>query len=110
MLKPTILYWCFALGLAISFYVFKKNLIEMLLGKEITLKPTADQNLWSKINLSWVAYFAFLGGLNLFVAYQFSEETWVNFKLSTIGLLIAFIVIQGLWLTKHIQTDTTENS
>jgi intracellular septation protein len=110
MLKPTILYWCFALGLAISFYVFKKNLIEMLLGKEITLKPTADKNLWGKINLSWVAYFAFLGGLNLFVAYQFSEETWVNFKLSTIGLLVAFIVLQGLWLAKYIQTDTTENS
>jgi len=51
-----------------------------------------------------------LGLLNLYVAYNFSEETWVNFKLSTIGLLVVFIVLQGLWLSKYIQTDESETS
>ena len=110
MIKPTILYWSFALALAISFYLFKKNLIQMVLGKEIKLKDDADATIWSKVNLSWVIYFAILGLLNLYVAYNFTEETWVNFKLSTIGLLVVFIVLQGLWLSKYIQTDESETS
>jgi intracellular septation protein len=110
MIKPTILYWSFALALAISFYLFKKNLIQMVLGKEIKLKHDANPTIWSKVNLSWVIYFAILGLLNLYVAYNFTEQTWVNFKLSTIGLLLFFIVLQGLWLSKHIQTDESEIS
>jgi intracellular septation protein len=110
MIKPTILYWSFALALAISFYLFKKNLIQMVLGKEIKLKDDADSTIWSKVNLSWVLYFTVLGVLNLYVAYSFTEETWVNFKLSTIGLLVVFIVLQGLWLSKYIQTDESETS
>jgi intracellular septation protein len=110
MIKPTILYWSFALALAISFYFFKKNLIQIVLGKEIKLKDNADPTIWSKVNLSWVIYFALLGLLNLYVAYNFTEETWVNFKLSTIGLLVVFIVLQGLWLSKYIQTDESEAS
>jgi intracellular septation protein len=110
MIKPTILYWSFALALAISFYLFKKNLIQMVLGKEIKLKDGTDLTIWSKVNLSWVIYFTVLGLLNLYVAYNFSEETWVNFKLSTIGLLVVFIVLQGLWLSKYIQTDESETS
>ena len=110
MIKPTILYWSFGLALAISFYFFKKNLIQIVLGKEIKLKDNADPTIWSKVNLSWVIYFALLGLLNLYVAYNFTEETWVNFKLSTIGLLVVFIVLQGLWLSKYIQTDESEAS
>jgi len=110
MIKPTILYWSFALALAISFYFFKKNLIQIVLGKEIKFKDNADPTIWSKVNLSWVIYFALLGLLNLYVAYNFTEETWVNFKLSTIGLLVVFIVLQGLWLSKYIQTDESEAS
>jgi intracellular septation protein len=110
MIKPTILYWSFALALAMSFYLFKKNLIQMVLGKEVKLKDDTDATIWSKVNLSWVIYFAVLGLLNLYVAYNFTEETWVNFKLSTIGLLVVFIVSQGLWLSKYIQTDESEAS
>lgn len=80
----------------------------MVLGKEIKLKEDADVNIWSKVNLSWIVYFAVLGVLNLYVAYNFSEETWVNFKLSTIGVLLVFIILQGLWLSKYIQTDESE--
>jgi intracellular septation protein len=110
MIKPTILYWSFALALAISYYLFKKNLIQMVLGKEIKLKENTNPSIWIKVNLSWVIYFAVLGLLNLYVAYNFTEETWVNFKLSTIGLLVVFIVLQGLWLSKYIQTDESEAS
>jgi intracellular septation protein len=47
-----------------------------------------------------------MGVLNLYVAYTFSEDVWVNFKLfGGIGLLILFIIAQGLWLSRHMETD-----
>jgi intracellular septation protein len=110
MMKPTILYWGFALVLAISMYLFKKNLIEMILGKEIEFQSSTPNSIWSKINLSWIIYFAFLGGLNLYIANNYSEEIWVNFKLSTIGFLLVFIILQGLWMSKYIKNKPSEES
>ncbi len=101
-IKPTILYWSFALVLMISFYGFKKNLIESVMGKELELIADNPKSIWAKINLSWVIYFTILGALNLYIANNYSQDIWVDFKLSTIGLLIVFIVIQGLWLSKYI--------
>ncbi len=50
--------------------------------------------------------FSLLGVLNLYVAYTFSENVWVNFKLfGGIGLLILFIIAQGLWLSRHMEGD-----
>ncbi len=102
-IKPTILYWSFALALTISFYVFKKNLIQSVMGKELVLNTDNPESIWAKINLSWIVYFVFLGGLNLYISNQFSQDVWVNFKLSTIGLLVVFIVLQGIWLSKYIK-------
>jgi intracellular septation protein len=102
-IKPTILYWSFALALTISFYVFKKNLIQSVMGKELVLNTDNPESIWATINLSWIVYFVFLGGLNLYISNQFSQDVWVNFKLSTIGLLVVFIVLQGIWLSKYIK-------
>ncbi|NDH56209.1 MAG: septation protein A, partial [Burkholderiaceae bacterium] len=57
-------------------------------------------------NHAWAAFFFFMGVLNLYVAYTFSEDVWVNFKLfGGIGLLILFIIAQSLWLSRHMETD-----
>jgi len=107
-MKPTILYWSFALGLGISCYGFKKNLIQSVMGKDLQLNTDQPDSIWAKINLSWIVYFVLLGGLNLYVANQFSQDIWVNFKLSTIGLLVVFIVLQGIWLSKYIKNTEEE--
>jgi len=40
--------------------------------------------------------------LNLIVAYQFSEDVWVNFNLfGLLGLTFIFLIIQGVWISKH---------
>jgi len=110
MIKPTILYWSFAIGLCVSFFAFKKNLIQLILGKEILLNAPDPDKIWARINFAWIVYFASLGVLNLYVAKSFPEEIWVNFKLSTISLLILFIILQGLWLSKYISTDNPEDN
>jgi intracellular septation protein len=64
-------------------------------------KPTVDQ--WRRLNMIWVVFFVTIGGLNLYVAYTYSEPTWVKFKLfGMLGITVVFIVIQTLWLTASI--------
>jgi intracellular septation protein len=64
---------------------------------------------WHKLNLSWVAFFAFMGIANLYVAYNFSTDTWVNFKLfGGMGLMLAFVLLQAVMLSKYIEQKETE--
>ena len=77
------------------------------MGKQVTLKENTARNTWSQLHLAWSIFFLLMGALNLFVAFQFSEDTWVNFKLfGTTALLIVFVVAQGFWLSKHMEEET----
>lgn len=96
--KPTVLYWLFAVGLVVAQIGFKKNLIRAMMEKNIAL----PEPIWSRLNLSWVIFFIVMGVLNLYVAFNFSTDTWVNFKLfGSFGLMLVFIIGQGLVLSKH---------
>ncbi len=102
--KPTVLYWAFALALAGSSLFFGKNLIRALLGEQLAL-PEA---VWSKLNWSWIGFFAFMGLANLAVAFLLglSTEAWVNFKLfGGMGLMLAFALAQGFMLAKYIDEE-----
>jgi intracellular septation protein len=101
--KPTILYWLFAVGLIASAAIWKKNLIQAAMAHQISLKPGVGQELWVKLNNAWAIFFVIMGFINLYVAYQFDETTWVNFKLfGGMGILFAFIIAQGIWLNQFI--------
>ena len=100
--KPTALYWMFAAVLAGSTVVFRRNLIRKMLEAQIRL-PDA---VWARLNVAWAAFFALMGVLNLYVAYSFSEEFWVNFKLfGGMGLMFAFVLGQGFYLSRHIEEE-----
>lgn len=100
--KPTVLYWLFAATLTISALVFKRNLIRRMLEAQIALPDPV----WERLNLSWIGFFALMGVLNLLVAYRYSEEAWVNFKLfGGTGLMLLFVLGQGLFLSKHLQEE-----
>ncbi len=98
--KPTMLYWVFAASMIFAALVLKKNPIKAMLGEQLTLPDPV----WNKVNLSWTAFFAFMGALNLIVAFNFSTDTWVNFKLfGGMGLMLLFVLGQGLMLSKYIE-------
>ncbi|THF66106.1 septation protein A [Pseudothauera nasutitermitis] len=100
--KPTALYWLFGGVLAISALLFRRNLIRRMLEAQIRL-PDA---VWDKLNLAWAGFFLTMGVLNLYVAYSFSEEAWVNFKLfGGMGLMFAFVLAQGFFLSKYLEED-----
>ena len=97
MWKPSVLYWCFALILLFSNLFLKKNLVQMALGKQVELK----NKFWNVINWYTSVFFVLLGFINLYVAYNFSEDTWVNFKLFGItGLLFIYMIFLGLYISK----------
>ena len=105
--KPTILYWVFGVGLLVSDLMFKKNLIRSMLEAQVQL----PESLWPRLNLVWVVFFAIMGVLNLYVAFSFSESTWVNFKLfGGMGLMFLFILAHGLVLAKYIPADKPEEN
>ncbi|MBI2310918.1 MAG: septation protein A [Betaproteobacteria bacterium] len=104
--KPTILYWLFGAILAGGQLGFGKNLIRAMLAAQIALPDFV----WSRLNWSWIGFFAFMGAANLFVAYNFSTDGWVNFKLfGGMGLMLVFVLLQGVMLAKYVE-DKKENS
>ena len=98
--KPTVLYWMFCAVLAGAFLLFRRNLIRAMLSEQVQL----PEPIWARLNWSWIGFFAFMGAANLYVAYNFSTDLWVNFKLfGGMGLMLLFVVAQALFLAKHIE-------
>lgn len=100
--KPTVLYWCFGTALLVSQMLFGKNLIRSMMQAKITL----PEPVWTRLNFAWVAFFAVMGILNLYIAFwgNFSTAAWVNFKLfGGMGLMFAFVIAQSIFLSKHIK-------
>lgn len=100
--KPTILYWVFAVSMTFSALILKKNPMKAMLGEQLTLPDPV----WAKVNLSWIAFFAIMGVLNLVIAFNFPTDTWVNFKLfGGMGLMLVFVLGQGMLLSKYIEEE-----
>ena len=97
--KPTVLYWLFAAVLAGS-ALMRRNLIRSVMSQEMQL-PDA---IWARLNISWIVFFAFMGAANLYVAFSYPLDTWVNFKLfGGIGLMLLFVVGQALVLARYVE-------
>jgi intracellular septation protein len=97
--KPTVLYWLLG-GVLAAAPLFGRNLIRSMLSHQVQLPDPV----WARLNWSWVGFFAFMGCLNLYVAYNYSTDLWVNFKLfGGMGLMLAFVLIQALFLARHVE-------
>jgi intracellular septation protein len=100
--KPTVLYWLLGAVLAGGALMFRRNLVRVMLSEQVRL-PDA---VWDRLNWSWVAFFAFMGALNLYVAYNYPTDLWVNFKLfGGMGLMLLFVVVQALFLARHVEEE-----
>ncbi|MFH7565923.1 septation protein A [Oceanimonas smirnovii] len=103
--KVTAVNGLFALGLLVSRYGFGKNLIQQMLGKELTL-PDA---VWDKANLAWAGFFAFCGALNVYVAFSLPEAWWVNFKVfGLLGMTLLFTLATVLYLYRQQPAQSTK--
>jgi intracellular septation protein len=104
--KPTVLYWIFSLIMIIGRLIFKKNFIYELLHKQME----APSNIWEKMNIMWILFFTAIGGLNLYIVYNYSTDIWVNFKLfGILGCMILFIVIQAVMIAPYLKNDSEKH-
>ncbi|MDH3400906.1 MAG: septation protein A [Chromatiales bacterium] len=95
--KPTVVNWLFAAAFLLAPVFTKKTLVQRLMEKTVELAP----GLWAQLNSMWVLFFLLSGAANLYVVYNYDEETWVNFKLfGMLGLTFIFILLQGIWLSR----------
>tara|TARA_S200000501_G_scaffold365276_1_gene398508 strand:- start:370 stop:972 length:603 start_codon:yes stop_codon:yes gene_type:complete len=95
-IKPSIVYWGFALFFILNNMFSKENIIKKLLKEQIEL----DNKKWSVLSNSWIIFFILCGFLNLYVANFFTEETWVEFKFYILGIIlpIIFIILNGIYI------------
>jgi len=97
--KPTGLYWAMALVFWGSQALFGKNLLKSMLGKDLEL----PMHVWKSLNRAWLLFFAGLGVLNLYVAFNFSTSAWAAFKVFGVtGLIVLFTLGQGIFLSRHL--------
>lgn len=99
--KPTILYAGLAIALIVSHWVFGKNAIQALLGRQLNLPDPV----WHKLNISWVLYCVFMAAINAYVAHYFSTDAWMNFKLWGYAFPLVFILGQGVYVSRHLPKE-----
>ena len=105
--KPTAFYWAVSIAFLLSMWIGEKPLVRRFLemGGEMPTERISSGE-WGRLNLVWVAFFAAMGVANIYVAYNFSEEFWVNFKVfGLLALTVIFMVAQGFWLASKFAGD-----
>ncbi|RZI82789.1 MAG: septation protein A [Rubrivivax sp.] len=97
--KPTVLYWLTSGGFLVTEIILKRRVLHKMMGGQID----APDFVWRNLGWAWVAFFALMGVLNLYVVYHYSEAAWVNFKVwGSSGLMLVFMVAQGFYLNRHV--------
>jgi intracellular septation protein len=97
--KLTIVEWLFGLAFLVSQFIGNKPFVERMMSSSLTL-PAA---IWRRLNLMWGLFFISVGFINLYVMHHYSTDDWVTFKTFGVpGLMVIFIVVQMLFLYKHI--------
>ena len=107
--KPTVVNWLFAAAFLGSHFIGERPIVQRMMAQAMTLPP----DVWRRLSFSWILFFFVIGAVNLFVAFNFSEEIWVNFKLfGMLGLTLLFVVAQSFYLARHMEppSDTQEES
>jgi len=109
--KPTIVFWLFALITLLSQFVSKRPLIQHLMERMLDGKAAVPFKAWRNLNFCWSAFFFILGGINLYVAYYFSNDAWVNFKFYGItAALILLSIVQTLYLMRYMTDSKTDET
>ncbi|HHH39432.1 MAG TPA: septation protein A [Sedimenticola sp.] len=98
--KPTVVNWLFGIVFLGSQFIGSRTMVERMMRHAVEL----PERIWRRLNLGWALFFAASGILNLYVAFNYEESVWVNFKLfGMLGLTLLFVVLQAFYMARHIQ-------
>jgi intracellular septation protein len=105
--KVTVINFLLAAGFLLSHYFGERPMVARMLGDSVTL----ERGLWLRLSWMWIGFFLFLAALNLYVAYHFTTDVWVTFKLyGMLGLTVAFALLQAMWLASKMPADSADSS
>jgi intracellular septation protein len=105
--KPTIVNWLFAIAFFASSFIGKKPLLQRMMDQAVSLPG----DIWNRLNFIWISFFVGIGILNLYVAFNYPEDTCVNFKLfGMLGITFIFIIAQGFYIARHVKDEDTIDS
>jgi intracellular septation protein len=105
--KPTVVNWLFAIAFLGSQFIGEKTLLQRMMDHAVSLPA----GIWARLNIIWITFFITIGLLNLYVAFNYSEETWVNFKLfGMLGITFIFIIAQGFYIARHVKDEDLQTS
>lgn len=100
--KPTVLYWLAGV-VFLGALAFKQNLVKAIMSEGGLELP---ESVWSKLAIAWGLFFLLKGTLNLWVAYTFPTDVWVDFKLfGGMGLMLAFVLAQAWWISRYLPDE-----
>ncbi len=100
--KVSIFNWVFATVIIGSQFIGRMPIVERMMSHAIAV----PKKVWKQVNLSWGLFFALVGFINIYVAYNYSEDTWVDFKMfGVLGLTFVFMIAQGVYLAQHAESD-----
>ncbi len=106
--KPTVFNWALA-GVSIVWHVMRgKCLFEDLLPDEIEM----PKHIWKRVTVASTLHFFIVGAVNLYVAYNFSMDAWVSFKLwSAVLFTLIWAVVIGVIMGPHLkETDSSDDN
>ncbi|MBV8803145.1 MAG: septation protein A [Gammaproteobacteria bacterium] len=102
--KPSIVFWIFGVAIIFSHFMTKQPIMQRLMGSVLEDKMLIPLHVWKKLNLAWALFFLLLGTINILIAYHFTTEVWVNFKLyGILGSLFLFAVGQSIYLSRYLE-------
>ncbi len=107
--KPTVVFWIFSIVIIGSQFLTKKPLMQRLMENVLQDKGIVPIHVWKNLNLIWAGFFIVLGGINIYVAYYYSNDAWVNFKFYGItAALILLSIIQAIYLMRYMPESKPE--
>jgi intracellular septation protein len=105
--KPTVYYWVAAVAMLATQYVFRRNPLQALMGSQIELPDLV----WRRLTWAYIGFFAAMGVLNLYVAFNYPTSTWVNFKVFALtGLMFVFMIVQIYFISPHLKEPKEEDA
>ncbi|MDB5887439.1 MAG: ispZ [Rhodocyclales bacterium] len=103
--KFSIFYWLLSGTLLLGQLVWKRNLLQSMVGTELELPA----EIWGRLNVAWIIFFFCMGMLNIYVAYNYSEEAWFNFKMFiSTALMCVFMLTQGIFIWRHLPHESKQ--
>ncbi len=107
--KPTILLGFAAVAFLVSTFIGRRPLARRMLESVFSEPLDLSRHMWSVLNLAWTAWFAVLAAANIYIARNFAENVWVNFKVFGITIaMLVFMIPQVIWLNGKTRAAQAE--